>query len=153
MYIKQADLFREMSMALVKEVMDITSNKFHSEGDFLFREGNQASHFYILLKGSVKLSIAATHQVVYIVNHPGETFGWSSLAGRDLYSASAECMEPTKLLRIHKEKFQSVLEKDPANGLIFFKHLANMLGHRLVQSYKMICAASQADVLATATKR
>jgi CRP-like cAMP-binding protein len=132
-------------MALVREIMGITSNKTHKKGDVLFRAGDPAKHFYTLLEGRVKLSIGEGGPVVYTVSHEGEVFGWSSLAGRDLYSASAICMEPTKLLKIQKENFQRILEKDPPNGLIFFKHLATLLGHRLVQSYQMISAAPQGE--------
>ena len=125
MYFEQADLFRELSKDFVKEFMDIMTKESHRKGYFLFREGNKARYFYILLKGCVKLSIGETGHTVYTADHPGEAFGWSSLVGRDVYSASAECKEPTKLLKIDRQKLQKILEKDPANGLIFFKCLEN----------------------------
>nr|HID57821.1 cyclic nucleotide-binding domain-containing protein [Desulfobacterales bacterium] len=144
MYIQQSDLLRGMSRDFVKEFIDIAIRELRDEGDFIFREGDRASYFYILLKGRIKLSVGGIGHVVYVVNHPGEVFGWSSLVGRDVYSASAECKAQTKLLRIEMEKLQKVLEKDPATGLIFFKRLARTIGNRLLQSYHMVSAASQA---------
>ena len=76
--------------------------------------------------------------MVHDTRQNGEAFGWSSLIGRDVYSASAECIEPTKLLQTDSKKLMQVMEKDPANGIIFVKHLAATLGNRLLESYKVI---------------
>jgi len=138
MYIKQSDLLSGTSMDFVKKFMDICRMVSHEKGDILFHENDEARHFYILLNGRVKLSVGGGGQVVYDVGQNGEAFGWSSLIGRDVYSASAECVEPTKLLVADRKKLGKILEDDPANGLIFLKQLAATLGNRLMETYKMI---------------
>ncbi len=117
----------------------------YDSGDILFRAGDAADHFYIMTKGQIKLGIGDTGHVVYIVSKAGEAFGWSSLIGRDEYSATAECLGPTSLLKIDGEKLQKILEKDSDNGLIFFKRLSMVLGNRLLQSYQMFSSAAQAE--------
>jgi CRP-like cAMP-binding protein len=146
MYFHQADVFRGMSRDFLKEFMAITVKESHEKGHLLFCEGERASHFYILLKGHVRISLGETGQAVSTVDQPGEAFGWSSIVGRDVYSASAECKEPTRLLKVEAERLQSLLEKNPANGLIFFKRIAGILGNRLIQIYSMISAASQPEI-------
>ena len=146
MYFKQKDIFWGMSTAFAKEIMKISGIESHQQGQLLFREGDPANSFYVLLKGVVKLSLGENGQVVYIVSKAGEAFGWSSLIGRENYSASAEFMALTKLLRFDKEKLQSVLEKDTANSLVLFKRLAVILGNRLLQSYRIISSASRAEI-------
>ena len=126
--------------------MEISVAESLKEGEWLFREGDLADTFYILLKGRVKLSLGETGQVVYIVSNAGETFGWSSLIGRERFSAAAECMAPTKLLKFDKDKLEKILEKDPANSLILFKRLAEILGNRLLQSYTIISSASRVEI-------
>lgn len=138
MYIKQSDLLLGTSMDFVKKIMDISRMISHKKGDVLFQENDQARYFYILLNGRVKLSVGEGGQAVYDVTQNGEAFGWSSLIGRDVYSASAECVEPTKLLVTDRSSLGAVLEEDPANGIIFLKHLAATLGNRLIETYKMI---------------
>jgi len=149
MYIKQSDLFWGMDKNFVKATMDITTKESYNQGDFLFKEGDPAAHFYILLKGRVKLIIAQAGQVVYTVDNAGEAFGWSSLVGLEVYSASAECTAPTTLQKIERTKFQEILENDPANGLFFFKRLSGIIGNRLLWSYKMITATAQAEISST----
>lgn len=145
MFIQQADLFRGMNKDFVKKVFDITSKESLNQGDVLFRQGDQARHFYILIKGRIRLGTRDTGQVVHTVSRPGETFGWSSLVGRDVYSASAECIAQTKLLSIDNEKFQEIQEQDPANGQIFFKRLAGALGERLINSYGALGLAQPSE--------
>jgi CRP-like cAMP-binding protein len=97
-----------------------------------------------MTKGQIKLNLD-TGNVVYIVNRAGEAFGWSSLIGRDVYSATAECISSTNLLKLNGETLHKILERDTDNGMIFFKRLAIVLGNRLLQSYNMISSAAQAE--------
>ncbi|MBN1104660.1 MAG: cyclic nucleotide-binding domain-containing protein [Deltaproteobacteria bacterium] len=138
MYMKQSDLLKGLSKDFLKQVMEIAEKETHREGYLLFREGDSAGQLYILLKGRVNLTLGETSHTVYTVDHPGEVFGWSSLVGRKGYSASAECKEPTKLLKIRVENLEKLFEKDRVNENIFFRELAAGLGLRLIQSYKMI---------------
>ena len=138
MYIKQSELFTGTSMDFVKKFMDISEMSSHQKGEVLFRENDPAKFFFILLNGSVKLSIGKPEQVVYNAERNGEAFGWSSLIGGDVYSASAECTQPTKLLKTRSNKLTRALAADPDNGIIFFRQLAATLGNRLLETYKMI---------------
>jgi len=145
MYLKQKDIFWAMPKDFVKKIMGISETESHQRGELLFREGNPANAFYVLLKGRVRLSLGETGQVVYIVSHAGEAFGWSSLIGRQNFSASAECTAPTKLLSFDKQKLQKILDRDPINSLVLFKRLAELLGNRLLQSYTIISSAARAE--------
>lgn len=143
MYMMQRDLLGGMSKDFVKQFMDLALKETHRKGYLLFQEGKHASHFYILLKGVVKISFGDAGHTVYTVDHPGEAFGWSSLLGRRGYSASAECSEPTKLLKIDASKLRDFLEKNPVDGSLFYRHLADTLGNRLLQTYRMLSGAPQ----------
>ena len=145
MFIKQSDLFWEMDKAVVKDIMGIAVRESYQQGDFLFHEGDLADYFYILIKGRVKLSIGDTGPAVYTVDNAGEAFGWSSLIGREAYSASGQCLKPTVLDNFHRAEFAKVLEKHPKEGLQFFKRLAGLIGNRLLWSYQMITSAAKAE--------
>jgi CRP-like cAMP-binding protein len=138
MYLKQGDLFWGMDKAFVKAAMDIATKENVEEGQLLFREGDPAEAFYILVKGRIKLTLGEKSREVYVAYQPGEIIGWSSLAGRDTLSATAQCMEPTMLHRIDRNRFLSILEKYPAGGMILFQRVAEMLGNRLVSLYPSI---------------
>ena len=143
--IDQGDLILGLPHLFVKSFMDITNRKSYEKGQFVFFEGDNASFFFTLIQGRVKLSIGETGEEVYIVEQAGEVFGWSSLMDRSQYSASAECLEPTNLLLIEKDKLERLLSSDPANGMIFYKNLSQTLGNRLLKSYKIIREAKRLE--------
>jgi CRP-like cAMP-binding protein len=145
MYFKQGDIFWGMNKEFVGEIMKIAVTESYQKGHMLFRAGEAADYFYILTKGQIKLEIGDTGHAVYIVSKAGEAFGWSSLIGREAYSATAECLRPTNLIKLNGAQLQQLLEKDSGNGLIFFKRLAGILGNRLLQSYEAISSARQAE--------
>ncbi len=141
MYIQQADLFHGVDREFVKEVMEVAEKITGEDGEVLFSQGDPADSFYVLLKGRVRLTVHDTGQV-YTVSRSGEAFGWSSLVGRNDYSASAICAGSTRLLRIAKDAFEAIANRDPASGMVFYKHLAQTLGARLVQSYASMTGRS-----------
>ena len=135
MFIKISDFFMGMGKNFTMEVLDISERISLKEGDLLFHEGDQASHFYVLLKGRVKLSLGETGPVVYMARQPGEIIGWSGLIGRDSYSASGECMQETNLLKFNRDVFLEILKQYPQNEALLFKRMAEMLGNRLLELY------------------
>jgi CRP-like cAMP-binding protein len=118
--------------------LDLAEKLSQAEKDVLFKAGDPAGHFYVLLKGQVKLSLADTGPVVYMVRQPGEIIGWSGLIGRDAYSATGECVEATNLLKFDRDVFLRILKKYPKNEALLFRRLAEMLGNRLLELYPTI---------------
>ena len=138
MHLKIGDFIMGMGREFATEAMDISEKLSLNEGNIIFNAGNSAGHFYVLLKGQVRLSLGNTGPVVYQARHPGEIIGWSCLIGRETYSASAECTASTNLLRFDRQSFLKILTKNPANEALLFKRLAEMLGNRLLELYPTI---------------
>jgi CRP-like cAMP-binding protein len=142
MLIDQADLLWGMEMLFVKEFMGITTAVQFEKGEVVFRENDSADFFYTLVEGKVRLSIGDPPKDVYTVDQAGEAFGWSSLVDRNYYSASADCLEPTRCLKLERGKFETLLRNHPESGLAFYKKLAGILGHRLIQCYQLMFPTS-----------
>ena len=138
MYLKQGDLFWGMDKDFVKKAMDISTKESFEEGAAVFREGDPASAFYILVKGRIKLTLGEKSREVYVAYQPGEIIGWSSLIGRDTLSATAHCLEETILSRLDRDQFLDILKQHPAEGATLFQRVAAMLGNRLVRLYPSI---------------
>ena len=138
MYLKMSDFFLGMGKQFTMEALDIAEKLFQKEGEILFREGDPAKYFFVLLKGMVRLSLGEKGPIVYMVRQPGEIIGWSGLIGRDHYSASGECMAETNLLKFDRDVFLEILKKYPQNEALLFKRLAEMLGNRLLELYPTI---------------
>jgi len=140
MFFHEADLFKGMSEDLISEIDKITSEESYDAGVALFREGEPAKYFYILAAGKIKLTIGEQGYLTHVVSNPGEAFGWSSLVEHGFYTASAECADATKLLRIEKDQLAEIFVKHPDSGVLFYKRLAAIVGRRLINSYHSLIA-------------
>lgn len=138
MYLTQGDLFWGMDKDFVKEAMDLSTKENLEEGQVMFKEGDAAETFYILVKGRIKLTLGEKSREVYVAYQPGEIIGWSSLIGRDNLSATAHCLEPTIVSKIDRQRFLDILGKYPSEGATLFQRVAAMLGNRLVHLYPSI---------------
>lgn len=138
MYVQEIDFFKGTSQIFANKIMKIAREIKLDQGTFIFHEGDPALHLYILRQGSVRLSIGHTGQVVYIISKSGEAFGWSSLMGRENYSATAETLSGTSLMAFERDEFLQVAKSDPQNGIMLYKGLAVTLANRLLQSYQVI---------------
>ena len=138
MYLKISDFFSGMGKEFTLAAMEMAEKTIYNKGDILFNTGDPASHFYVLVKGSVRLGLGQTGPQIYLAKNPGEIIGWSCLIGLDSYSASAECTEPTNLVKFDRESFLTILKKYPSNEALLFRRVAETLGNRLLELYPNI---------------
>ena len=138
MVMLEADLLRGLDRQVVVEIKEIMVEESYDEGVVLFENGEAALDFYILIKGSVELSIGENGYVTHVVKNPGDAFGWSSLVDHHVYTATAVCAAPTKLQRIRNQDLVEIFERHPADGVIFYKHVAGVIGTRLTTTYNFI---------------
>ena len=138
MVMLEADLFRGLDRQVLEAIKDVMVEESYDEGTVLFEKGGTALDFYILVKGSVELSIGDNGYVTHVVENPGDAFGWSSLVDHHVYTATAVCAAPTKLQRIRNHDLVKIFKKYPADGVIFYKHVAGIIGRRLTTTYSFL---------------
>jgi CRP/FNR family transcriptional regulator len=145
MFIKEADLFKEMSQDFMNELAKIMIEEPYGKGTSLFKEGDPANAFYVLEEGRVRLSVGTQGHIVYISSNPGDALGWSSLVELETYTASAECVSQCKLIKIEREKLNKIFEKHLADGVLFYKRLAGLIGQRLINSYNSLLSSQRVE--------
>jgi CRP-like cAMP-binding protein len=136
MIIQKAELFKDLGPEIVGEISTIMIEESHEPGTFVYEAGAPARHFYILIEGRIRLSIGTAAEITYTVSIPGEAFGWSGLVDRPTYTATANCVSHSKVMKIDNEKLTKIFEKDTASGMIFFKRLAGAVVQRLIHNYE-----------------
>lgn len=95
----------------------------------LFREGDEAKGFYLLIKGRIKLSkISSTgkEQILHFVQS-GQSFAEAALYMDQSYPATAEAIEETDLYFIPRDALLTSVSSDPELVMNLFAHLARYL--------------------------
>jgi CRP-like cAMP-binding protein len=113
----------------------IADKESEDKGTILFRTGDPAKNFYILEEGRICICAEKADHSVSFLHTTGDFFGWSCLLDRPFYSASAECVIPSRLVRIDKDKLDALLKKDSLNGLQFIKNFADIIGGRFLDTH------------------
>jgi len=136
MFIREAELFKGLDDSTMSEISKIMVETSCKRGDVLYRENDPANTFYLLWEGMIRLAIGEEAEIDYTVSRRGEAFGWSSLVGRETYTARAECVAPSKVYAIPKDKLDKLFAKNPESGMKFYKSLAAAVIQRLVYNYR-----------------
>jgi len=134
MLINESELFNGVSASLKDAIAKITVKESCGKGTMLFKTGDPAKHFYVLQEGRISVCADQKNHEVSFIHRPGESFGWSSLVGRNSYSASAECIVPTTVSKIEKDALIGLLNKDPASGIVFYRNFATIVGRRFIET-------------------
>ena len=95
----------------------------------LFREGDEAKGFYLVVKGRVKLSkVSSTgkEQILHFVQ-TGQSFAEAALYMDQAYPATAEAIEETDLYFIPRDTLMKSMAADPGLAMNLIAHLARYL--------------------------
>lgn len=128
-------LFKKLSRDFLAQLDAIAVQEHKAKGDILFKTGDPAKNFYLLEEGRICIRAEKKHHSVSLLHTPGDFFGWSCLLDRPTYSASAECVVTSRVVRIEKKKLDALLKKDCLEGLIFIKNFADIVGGRFLDTH------------------
>lgn len=109
-----------------------TNVRFNA-GDFIFREGKEANHFYAIRDGRVALEAAAPGQKPLIVQtrQAGDILGWSWLVQPYHWIFDARAVEPTRALALDGACLRKKCENDHDLGYEMLKRFAYVMEQEL----------------------
>ena len=136
MFIGEKELLDGISTEAVSIIESHKTKQTYREGDLIFREGEQAGHFYMLDDGKVDLLVGKSRQVRFLAFYPGEILGWSALVRPHCYLSTARCMTPSTVSRISVEAINRIVTDHPKDGILIYRNLAGFLGERLIEAYQ-----------------
>ena len=135
---KEFDLFKGVSQRVIAEIGKMGEEVSFERDDVIFRADEPGSSFYELVEGEVDIVVLEKENMHFIVKRPGEIFGWSALVEPYVYSATARCLAPTKVIRIGRDIIENEVKRHHEEGLIIYKHLIGIVAQRLRSAYQYI---------------
>ena len=128
--LSQAELFQGLSAGTLDSIADLCRTHDYEEGEAVYRFGDDAVDVYVLVNGRVRFSLGVGNRpgVGHSVFTSRMVMGWAALVtDQPRRIATAECLEPTRLVEIPGRALLDVLEANPSDGFIVMKRLAAMI--------------------------
>jgi CRP/FNR family cyclic AMP-dependent transcriptional regulator len=106
------------------------------QGDILFKEGENADKFCLIIKGTVAIeTLAAAGSAVIIQTvEDGEMLGWSWLVAPYKYRFSARAVAKTEMIVLNGVELRNQCEKAPRLGFELMKLMVQAIAARLEQT-------------------
>ena len=108
-------------------------NERFEAGQFLFHEGEEANHFFIIRHGKVAVDVAAPPRggITIQTVADGEILGWSWLVPPYRWRFSAQAKELTRTIALDARCLRQKCEEDHELGYELLKRFADVVGQRL----------------------
>lgn len=130
-------LFGQQDAHMLAKIAMLANEEIFEAGDQLFFEGEVANHFYLILEGSVILTmnLARGGELNAEELDPlgrGEIIGWSSIVPPHIYKMGAYANQESRLVIFDGEKMRTLFDENPSFGYYFMQKLAEVIGNRLI---------------------
>jgi len=102
----------------------------------IFTIGDAASNAYIVMSGSVRVTMVDEDQQEVVIDEPGhgELFGFASMLDETPHKASATAIEATACLELDRQDIATLVQEKPMAGL----DMLTMLGRQFHASQRLI---------------
>jgi CRP-like cAMP-binding protein len=121
-------------------------------GDVVFRRGDRAEDFYVLLEGQVSLRLPRAGGVTLLIDEAreGAVFGSCVCLERDTYTLSAQCTLDSRLLKIRASILKQLMDRDKVIGYAIQSLISRVYFQRYVDTMEKLQAVVQSIPLETA---
>lgn len=117
--LEQAKFFAGLSQKQRLQVVAISRIEQHAEGAPIYKIGDAAATFYLLIDGMIRFAISYGKRDAYAgeILRRGEVFGWAAITPvANVRIATASCMTPCALLAIDGLGLRRLMEQDHTLG-------------------------------------
>lgn len=125
--------FKGFDPRYMQLITSCASNVRYNAGEYVFREGEAASQFYIIRQGKVALEIAAAQRGVITIEtiESGEVLGWSWLFPPYRWHFSARAAQPMRAIALDGVCLRNKGEANHDLGYELVKRVAQIVIERL----------------------
>lgn len=132
-YLSAHEFFAGLDKDSLEFLSSSASERQVEKGDVLFKQGERADRFFLLLGGQVSVQVPALMGPVLEVQNLGkdQILGWSWLIQPYRWSFMARAMADSELLEFDGTAILARCEEDPKFGYELLKRFAALMSERL----------------------
>jgi signal transduction histidine kinase len=143
--VRPFDFFARLDEAELTEVGKLAYECRWSPGVELFREGEEARKFCLLVEGQVALEMeirlgphSPPRRAVVEFMKPGDALGWSSLVAPFIYTKTAVAIQRTRALCLDSQALRNLMQRRPRVGMLVMDKTAALIASRLEHQSNML---------------
>jgi CRP-like cAMP-binding protein len=139
-YLKQTDVFYEMTPTQLELIASISGERTYQAGEIVFEENTTGQELYIIAKGEVEIQVDPVlinpgdqggAQTIATLRR-GQSFGEVALVDEGVRSARARCSQnDTHLIVIPRDKLMLLCDTYPHLGYRLMRNLAADLAMKI----------------------
>ncbi len=130
-----AGLSESQLHAIFQELEEVS----YAKEEFIFEQGTQPSHIYIIVKGTVKLTVSEDDTLLELIEFgPGDCFGETSVIGIVPHEASALAADSVDLLVLSRKALLSFLKTNLELFSLLILNIAREACRRLSQTDQIL---------------
>ncbi len=134
--LRQGELFEGLSEDVLRRLLATGKSRTLQAGEYLFRLGDEASDFCVLINGKVDLCFpmrlrSAVKDVTVESVGAGQALGWSALVKPYRFTLSARATEPSEVAGFPRRALLELFGAEPSIGYAFFTKVSEIVGVRL----------------------
>jgi len=136
--LRRYPLFAGQSHYMLEEIAMLSNEVTKTEGEWLFRENEEANRLYLVLDGAVALTLFVSlngEQQHLATSHSlgkNEIVGWSSIVTPHQYKLGARAVKDSHLLEIDAPPLRQLLDDNPEYGYHFLRQVAEVVSERFM---------------------
>jgi CRP-like cAMP-binding protein len=131
--LRRVQFLKDVSDEFLDRLAPLAQTVSVRAGSLVFRQGDVANSFYLLLEGSVSLEICAPaigcKRILTV--EPGELLGWSPALAQPRMTATARALTDVLAVRLDAAGCLAICESEPRFGYELMKRTAIALAKRL----------------------
>jgi CRP/FNR family cyclic AMP-dependent transcriptional regulator len=131
--IAEQPFFSGLSRARLQLLADNARQTWFESGELIFRDGDLANRFYLIVEGKVALESSgdSTHTVLLQTIGAGQLLGWSWMFSPYIWHLHARALEPTEAIFLSGTRLRDLCETDHDLGYEVFRRVAEVMMQRL----------------------
>lgn len=133
-FLKRVELFQELDEDQLDMILNNSSIRSFSPGETIFNQGEKADYLYVLIEGSIDLSVKSKEDIGFMtskIDKEGSIFGTPSLMEYPYYNVTATSIRYTKALAVEARYLRKIIDENPEIGIKIMKRLSTIYFNRL----------------------
>ena len=125
--------FSELAPEHLSELVQAARERHFADGDMIFRQDEQADHFYLIISGEACVEIPSIYGPPLVVQTlgAGQLLGWSWLIPPYKWHFEARANSDLDVIEFDGARLRERCEQEPALGYQLLKRFAALMSDRV----------------------